>query len=91
MNHTDRTGTVGHASSPSIVSGGRNRAVKEILKARKPEIRRLVEEKYADRLATAGAMRRIWIRFLIRREVKRRLADEVRQSAPSGGLYGMHS
>ncbi len=56
---------------------------------RREEIDRIrieVRSRYEDELARAGILRRLWLRYLIYREVRRKL-NEV---TPNGALYAQH-
>jgi hypothetical protein len=47
------------------------------------EVEAAVRGKYADELARAGFVRRMWLRWVIHREIER----ELEKRAPSDGLY----
>jgi hypothetical protein len=58
------------------------------------EIQAQVEAQYADRLATAGPLRRLWLRICIRITVCRRISAEmerisaeIERQAPRDALY----
>ncbi len=62
-----------------FVADGYERAVEATL----PQIQAEVKAEYAERLASAGWYRRLWLRVEMRREVWRRLA----RIAPPWALY----
>jgi len=68
-----------HKSPSNIVVDGRSRILADEL----PEIERKVREKYAQRLAEAGFLRR----FRIRRRIRREILEELERIAPKGALY----
>ena len=55
----------------------------EALAANEGRIVEKVRRRYAPRLASAGFFRRLYLHFLMRREVRR----ELERVAPKGGLY----
>jgi hypothetical protein len=77
-------------SNSHFLIDGRSRAL--VGAAKKIESLRLsileaVNAEYAQQLAKAGPLRRLWLRSAIVREVNTRLAAEIETFAPSDGLY----
>ncbi len=62
-----------------IVADGRGRAFSGSI----DQVRAEVEQEFSAALCTAGFWRRIWLRFRIHREVRKRM----RHAAPPWGLY----
>ena len=47
-----------------------------------PRIQAEVTAEYSDRLAAAGFIRRIWLRWCLKAEVERRVEDEIETHMP---------
>ena len=62
-----------------IVANGRERVVS----ANADGIARAIRAKYADEMSQAGRIRRLRLRWKIRREIRR----ELKRIAPGNGLY----
>ena len=62
-----------------VVDGHDNYAVTNQYQAAQREVRQMVVARYADRMAAAGPIRRLFLRYAIRREFK----IEWRKIAPS--------
>jgi hypothetical protein len=67
----------------NIVDDGAARIAEHLRK----EIEQQVRAKYAQRLATAGPLRRLWLRVKMYFEVERRLRRELKEKAPKDALY----
>ena len=70
------------ASGPTtgfVVDGPDNYAATDEYKAGQRELRQMIVARYADRMAAAGPIRRLLVRYAIRREFK----IEWRKIAPS--------
>jgi len=50
-------------------------------------IKAAVEFEFYSRMAEAGVMKRIYLRQRIKREIRRRVEQEIEKTAPTGGLY----
>jgi hypothetical protein len=67
----------------NIVADGAARIAEHL----RNEIKQEVRAKYAERLATAGPLRRLWLRVKMYFEVERRLRRELKHKAPKDALY----
>ena len=77
-------------SEAGIVADGKERnldANQEHLAAAEERITREVREEFTQRMAEAGRIRRLILRFRMIREIRRRMHAEEEKVAPSRGLY----
>ena len=69
--------------SCQFVEDGAARLAEAIRNAILPDIQKALEAEYADRLAAAGPIGRVWIRWELNREIERRVEEEVAKQMPS--------
>ena len=73
-----------------FIEGGLGRAMKgakQQITDLTEQIKAAVEFEYHSRLAEAGVMKRIYLRQQMKREIRRRVEQEVERIAPRNGLY----
>ncbi len=75
----------------AFLADGRERLIEGIVQSVLPRIRQAVEYEYADRLAFVGLIRSWWLRLEMRREVNRRVAQEIAKQRPSDGASYLRS
>jgi hypothetical protein len=73
-----------------FVADGRTRALRgseEHIEALKQRVAKEVRAEHAERLQSAGAVKRLWLHLRMRRAIRRIVADEIEGIAPRNGLY----
>jgi hypothetical protein len=66
-----------------FVEDGPERLAKGVRSTVYPAIEAAVSAEYSSRLAAAGYLRRIWLRWRMKREIERRVEQETVSNAPS--------
>lgn len=80
MSSTDDTDD---ARQSAIVVDGAERLAEGVRSAVLPTIQTAVIAEYSDRLAAAGFLRRIWLRWCMKAEIDRRVEAEIANNMPS--------
>jgi hypothetical protein len=74
----------------NFVANGRARVLagsREFLRTRRVEIAERFRASYAEQMANAGVVRRIWLRVRISMEIRAEMAREKKRAAPRDALY----
>lgn len=72
----------------SFVADGRERALAALEWGELEELQRTIEAKFLNRIAAAGPLRRLWLRWKMSRAVRQAIESAVEQQAPRDALYG---
>lgn len=85
--HADEARSAPTNFLPDGAQRGRRVVEAELHQCNRPRIQRQVQAEFADNVHGAGILRRLWLTFLMHREVRRRSANEISRRFPPDALY----